>query len=225
MKAVNSGLLDRAREAKTAAQFSVVVGELEEAIAGKRALLATINTQTDSAFFEGGDLDKLRRDKAAAEVDLSELETALAGAQRRRSDAVTAEHEADMERIGAELQEHGKALAAKHLEFQDTLLTLRHLHADIDRLKSVMERKNDQLETGGRRGLRVLPANVRRDAIGDAIGEAAGHALPDLSREGAKIDVLLRDLGTPVGIRVEPRRRSLRPHGHAINEPPTMRAL
>ena len=194
MKNANSSadILKKAREAKTSDDFSAVIAKLEQMIGDLGNRRHAIEAEREAAVFGEGDLAKIRRSSIDAEEELETLQAALAGAKRRRNEAMTRERKESDERTGlavkAKAEEYRQVLVA----YSKAIAEARATHASMDRLRRELDSMNEILEGRGRRELCVPSLQISRPFVADK-----PMPMADLSRNGRAIDETLRSLLGP----------------------------
>lgn len=212
MKASKTKSADRFAELR-AANTS---GELQAALAALNDDLQRLVQEhseaeraRDQAILEGTDPLALRTRVTDLATEIADLRMAIDAASGRQAEAEKRERDSGIQNKHAEAQQVAAELGEKQRTFDAQLMEVRATHADVDRLRAQLNRINDSLESLGHSELRVKAANVRRDSFDQ---ETRRKSFPGLTRNGQRLDALLKDIGTPgMAIRVNPRHRGIGP--------------
>ena len=163
-----SNILARLPKAKSSADFDAALVDLETEQVAALAAVGDLEAQREDLIFTGGDLAALEGDIALAEGRVKTLGVALAGARRRREQAVEAEAQAEMEATGEAARKLTAKLTETLIDFARVAEQLACHAETIKGLRAKITEKNNVVRAGNRGDLVVsdpvnsLPAIVGR---------------------------------------------------------------
>ena len=171
MNAITS-ILSSLKKLKSSADFTAAIDTLETEHAEAVAAVGEFEAGRESAIFGGGDLGKLERDIAEAEGRVKTLSIAKSGAERRRTEAVEAEAQAELEAKGKAAVKMNAKLKTTLIAFATTAETLAGHAAEIKQLRAELITMNNVIREGGRSDL------MQHDPV-QGLVEIAGRQVAD----------------------------------------------
>ena len=145
-----SNILKQLPGLKSASDFDAAITTLERELAEATTAVNELEGKREDLIFSGGNLSKLEADILAAESRVKTFGIAITGATKRRTEAVEAEAQAELEAKGKAAVKMNAKLKTTLIAFATTAETLAGHAAEIKQLRAEILTANNAVREGGR---------------------------------------------------------------------------